>query len=84
MFEPCPGLEVPKDDDKYKVGLTDFVHAIMEVTVFAAIAFSDHHVTACLFPGHVKYKDQVMESFPLMVGIICSGLFWSLPTQDTA
>ena len=78
LFEPCPGLEVPKDD-KYKVGLTDFVHAIMSVTVFAAIAFSDHRVTDCLFPGHVKDMDQVMESFPLMVGIICNGLFSVFP-----
>lgn len=78
LFEPCPGLEVPKDG-KYKVGLTDFVHAIMSVTVFAAIAFSDHRVTDCLFPGHVKDMDQVMESFPLKVGIICNGLFSVFP-----
>ena len=78
VFKPGLGIEVPKDD-KFKVALTDFVHAIMSVMVFVAIAFSDHRVTDCLFPGHVKDMDEVMESFPLMVGIVCSGLFFVFP-----
>ncbi|KAK6928186.1 Protein DMP [Dillenia turbinata] len=75
-----PGLEVvvPKDD-KFKVALTDFVHAIMSVMVFMAIAFSDRRVTTCLFPRHEKEMDEVMEGFPLMVGILCSGLFLVFP-----
>ncbi|GLT61106.1 hypothetical protein SLA2020_338350 [Shorea laevis] len=71
-------VEVPKDE-KYKVGFTDFVHAMMSVMVFVAIAFSDHRVTNCLFPGHANDMDEVMESFPLMVGIICSSLFLVFP-----
>lgn len=78
LFRTGLGIEVPKDD-RYKVGISDFVHAIMSVTVFMAIALSDHRVTNCLFPGHVKEMDEVMESFPLMVGIICSGLFLIFP-----
>ncbi|KAH6806999.1 transmembrane protein [Perilla frutescens var. frutescens] len=72
-------VEVPKDD-KYKVGLSDFVHAMMSVLVFAAIAFSDYRVTGCVFPGHAKELDEVMQSFPLMIGIVCSGLFLVFPT----
>ncbi|XVF58279.1 hypothetical protein PTKIN_Ptkin07bG0052200 [Pterospermum kingtungense] len=79
VFKPGLDVETPKDE-KYKVGLTDFVHAIMSVLVFVAIAFSDHRVTNCVFPGHEKEMDQVMESFPLMVGIICSALFLVFPT----
>lgn len=78
LFKSGLGVEVPKDD-RYKVAFTDFVHAIMSVMVFVAIAFSDHRVTDCLFPGHVKDMDEVMESFPLMIGIICSGLFLVFP-----
>lgn len=78
VFKSGLGVEVPKDD-KYKVGFTDFVHAMMSVMVFLAIAFSDHRITDCLFPGHVKDMDQVMESFPLMVGVICSSLFLVFP-----
>lgn len=78
MFKPGLEVEVPKEE-RYKVGLTDFVHAMMSVMVFVAIAFSDFRVTSCLFPGHEKEMDQVMESFPLMVGVICSGLFLVFP-----
>ncbi|KAL5553777.1 hypothetical protein UlMin_041259 [Ulmus minor] len=71
-------VEVPKED-RNKLGLTDFAHAVMSVLVFKAIAMSDHHVTGCLFPGHVKETDQVMECLPLMVGIVCSGLILVFP-----
>nr|USH09267.1 DMP-1 [Linum usitatissimum] len=79
VFKLGLGIDVPKDE-KYKLGFTDFVHAAMSVMVFMAIAFSDHRVTDCLFPGHVKEMDEVMESFPLMVGVVCSGLFLVFPT----
>ncbi|CAN0923649.1 Protein DMP8 [Linum grandiflorum] len=79
VFKPGLGIDVPKDE-KYKLGFTDFVHAMMSVMVFMAIAFSDHRVTDCLFPGHVKEMDEVMESFPLMVGVVCSSLFLVFPT----
>ncbi|KAJ8774891.1 hypothetical protein K2173_019895 [Erythroxylum novogranatense] len=78
VFKPGLDVEIPKDE-RYKVGFTDFVHAVMSVMVFVAIAFSDHRVTNCLFPRHVKEMDQVMESFPLMVGVACSGLFLVFP-----
>lgn len=78
VFKPGE-VDVPKDE-RYKVGFNDFVHAIMSVMVFVAIAFSDHRVTNCLFPGHAKEMDEVMQSFPLMVGIVCSGLFLVFPT----
>lgn len=79
VFKPGLPVEVPKDE-KLKVGFTDFVHAVMSVMVFVAIAFSDHRVTNCLFPGREKDMDQVRESFPLMVGIVCSSLFLVFPT----
>ncbi|KAH1153908.1 hypothetical protein AAZX31_18G094800 [Glycine max] len=74
-----PAVAVP-EDDRFKVGFTDFVHAVMSVMVFVAIAISDHRVTNCLFPGKDKDMEQVRESFPLMVGIVCSGLFLVFPT----
>ncbi|KAG5400885.1 hypothetical protein IGI04_015492 [Brassica rapa subsp. trilocularis] len=72
--------EIPVSDDRYKLRVNDFVHAVMSVLVFMAIAFSDRRVTGCLFPGKEKEMDQVMESFPLMVGIVCSALFLVFPT----
>ncbi|KAL0672458.1 hypothetical protein Bca4012_000438 [Brassica carinata] len=67
--------EIPVTDERYKLKVNDFVHAVMSVLVFMAIAFSDRRVTRCLVPGKQKEMDQVMESFPLMVGI------WSLTTS---
>ncbi|XP_058740847.1 protein DMP9-like [Vicia villosa] len=80
VFKPGIAVSVP-NDDKYKLGFQDFVHAIMSVMVFVAIAFSDFRVSNCLFPGYEREMDQVMESFPLMVGIVCSGLFLIFPTS---
>ncbi|KAL1569914.1 protein DMP9-like [Salvia divinorum] len=79
VFKSGLGVDVPRDD-KFRVSLSDFVHAMMSVLVFAAIAFSDYRVTGCVFPGHAKELDEVMKSFPLMIGIICSGLFLVFPT----
>ena len=74
VFKPGLTVEVPKDE-RCVIGFTDFVHAMISVMVFTAIALSDHRVTDCLLPGHVKE----MESFPLMVVVICSGLFLVFP-----
>ncbi|GFZ00156.1 transmembrane protein, putative [Actinidia rufa] len=68
-------------DERYRVGLNDFIHAIMSAMVFMAIAFSDQRVTDCLFREHAKDIEEVMESFPLMVGIICSALFLVFPNS---
>ncbi|XP_020586663.1 probable apyrase 6 isoform X2 [Phalaenopsis equestris] len=72
------GIEVPLDD-RYVMRFVDLIHAGMSVLVFAAIALSDHRVTNCLMPGHRKEMDEFMESFPLMVGAVCSGLFLVFP-----
>ncbi|XP_039114233.1 protein DMP9-like [Dioscorea cayenensis subsp. rotundata] len=78
VFKSGLGVEVPKDE-RFRMGFVDLVHALMSVMVFAAIALGDHRVTNCLFPGHMKELDEVMESFPLMVGVVCSALFLVFP-----
>ncbi|KAK9750760.1 hypothetical protein RND81_02G219700 [Saponaria officinalis] len=78
VFKSGLDVQVPKEE-KYKVHFTDFVHALMSVLVFMAIAFSDHRVTNCLVPGHAKEMEEAMESFPLMVGLVCSCLFLVFP-----
>ncbi|CAA0831468.1 Protein of unknown function (DUF679 [Striga hermonthica] len=79
VFKPGLGVEVPRDE-RYRAGLGDLVHALMSALVFLAIALSDHRVTGCVLPGHAKEMDEAMQSFPLMVGIVCSGLFLVFPT----
>ncbi|GMH01727.1 hypothetical protein Nepgr_003566 [Nepenthes gracilis] len=78
VFKAGLNVEVP-DDERLRVQFSDLVHAVMSVMVFLAIAFSDSRVTNCIFPGHAKEMEEAMESFPLMVGIICSCLFLVFP-----
>ncbi|XP_059651102.1 protein DMP8-like [Cornus florida] len=70
---------VVPDHRKFYLGFREFVHAIMSVMVFMAFAFSDHRVTDCVFPGFEKEMYEMMESFPWMIGFVCSSLFFVLP-----
>ncbi|GAB2287868.1 hypothetical protein Dimus_022224 [Dionaea muscipula] len=83
VFKADLDVAVPTDD-KYKISFTDFVHAFMSVLVFMAIALSDGRVTKCLFPRHELEVEEVMQSFPLMVAVLCSGLFLVFPTSRYA
>ncbi|KAI8533988.1 hypothetical protein RHMOL_Rhmol10G0053900 [Rhododendron molle] len=74
VFKPGIEVQVPREE-RYRLGLSDFVHADISTLVFLAIAFSDRRVTGCLFSGHEKEMDEVMEGFPLMVGIVCFLVF---------
>nr|CAB3467577.1 unnamed protein product [Digitaria exilis] len=80
LFRTGGGLGVePPREDRYRLAFVDVVHAAMSVLVFAAVALADYRVSGCLLPGHRKEMDEVMESFPLMVGAVCSGLFLVFP-----
>jgi hypothetical protein len=74
LFRTDLGVEVPRED-RYRPGLVDVVHAVMSVVVFTDVALSDYRVSGCVLPSHRKEMDEVMESFPLIVGTVCSGLF---------
>ncbi|KAK3128793.1 hypothetical protein QOZ80_6BG0466440 [Eleusine coracana subsp. coracana] len=78
LFRTGLGVEAPRED-RFRLGFVDVVHAVMSVLVFAAIALSDYRVFACVLPGHGKEMKEVMESFPLMVAAVCSGLFLMFP-----
>ncbi|TVU11925.1 hypothetical protein EJB05_45536, partial [Eragrostis curvula] len=73
------GVEVPRDD-RYRRRCRDFVHAVLAVLIFAAVALADHRVYGCLIPGHSKKIHKVMENFPqLLVGAVCSVFFQMFP-----
>ncbi|XP_043725514.1 protein DMP8-like [Telopea speciosissima] len=79
VFKDGEGVKFIAQPSRLKAGFTDFIHAVMSAMVFVAIAFSDQRVTTCLFPGHAKDMEEIMQTFPLMVGIVCSGLFLIFP-----
>ncbi|MCL7035212.1 hypothetical protein MKW94_028500 [Papaver nudicaule] len=78
VFKPDLGVHTPKDE-RYKLKFSDFVHALMSVAVFAAIVAGDNRVTDCLFRKHVKEINEAMESLPLIIGVVCSGLYLVFP-----
>ncbi|XP_054800167.1 protein DMP9-like [Prosopis cineraria] len=61
VFKPDPDVQVPKDD-KYRLEFADFVHAVLSVVVFLAIAFSDQRVIDCLFPRKADDVHNVMDT----------------------
>lgn len=78
LFRTGLGVEAPAED-RYRLAFVDVVHAVMSVLVFAAVALADYRVSGCLVAGHRKEMDEVRETFPLMVGAVCSGLFLLFP-----
>ncbi|KAG4992491.1 hypothetical protein JHK87_025948 [Glycine soja] len=58
-----PAMAFP-EDDRFKVGFIDFVHAVMSVTVFVAISISDYRVTNCLPPWEGEGYGASEGEFP--------------------
>ncbi|KAK9689832.1 hypothetical protein RND81_09G084400 [Saponaria officinalis] len=71
----------PDESAKYRIRFIDFIHAIMGVLVFVAVALLDQNVVNCLFPMPSKETEQRLVMFPVIVGIVCSLLFIYFPTK---
>ncbi|KAG5522112.1 hypothetical protein RHGRI_034342 [Rhododendron griersonianum] len=89
VFKPGIEVQVPKEE-RYRLGLSDFVHACMSALVFLAIAFSDRRVTGCLFPGHEKEMDEMHGNFrivsnflsQLQLSVFNCGVLWSMSNES--
>ncbi|XP_065878853.1 protein DMP4 [Euphorbia lathyris] len=66
---------------KYRVQFIDFVHAVMSVLVFTAIALFDQNVVSCFYPTPSAETQEVLTSLPVGIGVVCSMLFVVFPTQ---
>ncbi|XP_054777515.1 protein DMP6-like [Prosopis cineraria] len=66
---------------KYRLRFIDFMHAVMSVLVFAAIAMFDQNVVNCFFPEPSNQTQEVLTSLPVGIGVICSMLFVVFPTH---
>ncbi|WCJ27097.1 hypothetical protein M5689_008871 [Euphorbia peplus] len=71
----------PEVASKYKLKFMDFVHAVMSILVFAAIALFDQNVVTCFYPTPSVQTQEVLTSLPVGIGVICSMLFVVFPTQ---
>ncbi|KAJ8768037.1 hypothetical protein K2173_020977 [Erythroxylum novogranatense] len=79
----CPdpeGSGLP-DLSKYKIRFVDGVHAVLSVLVFIATALRDKNVVNCLYPTPKHETQEVLDIFPIGVGLICSLLFVIFPSR---
>lgn len=66
---------------KYQLRFMDFMHAVMSILVFAAIALFDQNVVNCFFPSPSHEAREILTALPVGIGVFCSMLFVAFPTQ---
>ncbi|GAU23599.1 hypothetical protein TSUD_385880 [Trifolium subterraneum] len=71
----------PQVAAKYRIQFIDFMHAVMSILVFAAIALFDQNVVNCFFPEPSKEIQEVLTALPVGIGVFCSMLFVAFPTE---
>lgn len=69
------------DLKKYRLTFIDWVHAILSVLVFGAVALRDRNVVSCFYPMPVHEVQEVLDIVPIGIGLICSLLFMVFPTR---
>ncbi|XP_010030168.2 protein DMP3 [Eucalyptus grandis] len=75
-----PSTSLP-DLSKYKRGFIDWVHALLSMLVFGAVALRDKNVVSCLYPAAGHQTQEVLDIVPVGIGLICSLLFVVFPTR---
>ncbi|VFQ81638.1 unnamed protein product [Cuscuta campestris] len=71
----------PELAEKYRVRFIDFMHAVMSVLVFAAVALFDQNVVNCFYPTPSVEAREVLTAVPVGIGVFCSMLFVVFPTK---
>lgn len=66
---------------KYRLQLIDFLHALMSILVFSAIALFDDNVVNCFYPSPSKEAKEILTALPVCIGIFCSMFFVAFPTR---
>ncbi|XP_073307736.1 protein DMP7-like [Primulina huaijiensis] len=71
----------PEEAAKYRVSIADFIHAILSILVFGAVAMFDKNVVSCFYPTPSEEAVEILMTFPVIVGVICSLLFVLFPSK---
>ncbi|CAN8260657.1 unnamed protein product [Cochlearia groenlandica] len=66
---------------KYRLRFVDWIHAMLSVLVFGAVALRDKYVADCFWPLPEEETKHVLDIVPVGVGVICSLLFMIFPTR---
>ncbi|XP_075663675.1 protein DMP4-like [Castanea sativa] len=65
----------------YRLRLIDFMHALMSILVFVAVALFDKNVVSCFFPTPSDETQEILTRLPVGIGAINSILFVAFPTK---
>lgn len=82
LFEGAtvPSTSLP-DLKGYRIELIDWVHAVLSVLVFGAVALRDKNVVSCFYPKPGHEAQEVLDIVPIGIGLISSLLFVVFPTR---
>ncbi|XP_031125201.1 protein DMP3 [Ipomoea triloba] len=75
------GISGGADLVKFRAGSIDYVHAVLSVLVFVAIALKDKNVVSCLYPRPNHETQEVLDVVPIGIGLLCSLMFLVFPTR---
>jgi Protein of unknown function (DUF679) len=64
----------------YKIRLIDYIHAVVSMLVFAAVAMLDQNVTGCFYPVPTEDARKILRALPIGIGVAGSTLFVTFPT----
>ncbi|KAL9392451.1 hypothetical protein Peur_016371 [Populus x canadensis] len=71
----------PEVAASYRLQFIDFMHALMSILVFAAIALFDQNVVDCFYPSPSTKAEEVLTALPVGIGVFTSMLFLVFPTR---
>ncbi|CAN8274060.1 unnamed protein product [Cochlearia groenlandica] len=74
------GLGLP-ELGKYRIRFVDWIHAVLSVLVFVAVALRDRNVVSCFYPAPEQGTKKVLDIVPIGVGVICGMLFLVFPAR---
>lgn len=74
------GLGLP-DLSKYRIRIVDWIHAVLSVLVFVAVALRDKNTVSCFYPAPEQETKKVLDIVPMGVGVLCGMLFMVFPAR---
>ncbi|KAL1222527.1 Protein DMP3 [Cardamine amara subsp. amara] len=74
------GVGLP-DLSKYRMQIVDWIHAVLSVLVFVAVALRDKNTVDCFYPAPEQGTKKVLDIVPMGVGVMCGMLFMVFPAR---
>ena len=65
----------------YRLKFIDFVHALVSIVVFAAVALFDQNIVNCFCPAPSEETKKLLVTVPLWTGILCCLFFVVFPSK---